>query len=170
MEWKLWHVLSGLVVGAVVGFALGSLGGGDDQVVTQASGTTQAPAGSASTVPGSPATGQPAASSPGGGPGPTGAPTTTPPATQPTTTLPKPTHGFGNGVFEVGTDVEPGMYRTAGPTADSEFCFWSRLSGLGGDPDIDVITNGAQDGPFTVTIEGSDVGFESASCEEWSPA
>ena len=170
MDWRLWHVLSGLVIGAVLGFAIGSLG--SDRLAPQASVTTQPSAISTTIAPGSPATEPAAVAPPGGEPGSAGPSTTSPPTT---TTAPgaQPSSsgkGFGNGIFEIGTDVAPGKYKTAGPTSDSEFCFWSRLSGLNGDPDVDVIVNGAQDGPYTVTIEGSDVGFQSSSCQDWTPA
>ncbi|QBI21781.1 hypothetical protein ER308_20950 [Egibacter rhizosphaerae] len=75
---------------------------------------------------------------------------------------------FGNGVHVVGEEIEPGTYRTDGPDGSNPAgCYWERMSGLGGDAS-DRITNGLVSGPTTVEISGSDAGFESASCSEWS--
>jgi hypothetical protein len=72
---------------------------------------------------------------------------------------------FGPGVHVVGTDIQPGTYRTDGP-GDGQFdmCYWARLSGLSGEFD-DVITNGIPEGPATVEIAESDAAFETSGCE-----
>jgi hypothetical protein len=72
--------------------------------------------------------------------------------------------GFGDGVYEVGTQIAPGTYRTGG-TADA--CYWERLSGFGDTLD-DVITSGFG-GPEIVTIEATDAGFRSEDCVHWQP-
>lgn len=70
---------------------------------------------------------------------------------------------FGNGVHIVGTDIEPGLYRTEGGSN----CYWARLSGLSGGFG-DLIANGLPDGPASIAIQGSDAGFESSGCATWN--
>lgn len=70
---------------------------------------------------------------------------------------------FGNGVHIVGTDIEPGLYRTEGGSN----CYWARLSRLSGGLG-DVIANGLPDGPANVEIQSSDAGFESSGCATWN--
>lgn len=60
----------------------------------------------------------------------------------------------------VGTDVQPGTYRTTGTT-----CYWARLSGLSGEFG-DVITNGI--GPSIVEIAPTDKAFISQRCSPWT--
>lgn len=74
--------------------------------------------------------------------------------------------GFGGGTHVVGTDIQPGTYRTDGPTGGVPFCYWARLSGLSGELG-DIITNGNTEGPTTVQIQESDVAFESQFCRTW---
>jgi hypothetical protein len=72
---------------------------------------------------------------------------------------------FGPGVHVVGTDIQPGTYRTDGPGGGQlDLCYWARLSGLSGEFD-DIITNGVPQGPATVEIAGSDAAFETSGCE-----
>lgn len=75
-----------------------------------------------------------------------------------------PATSMGNGTFLVGTDVEPGTYRSDGPLRTS--CYWARLSGTGGELD-DIIANNLGKGPATVTIKKSDAAFESSGCSRW---
>lgn len=76
----------------------------------------------------------------------------------------------GNGVHVVGVDIEPGTYRTDGPTDSSMgFCYWARLSDTSGEFDS-IITNGGPMGPATVTVEPGDGAFESSGCQPWEPA
>jgi hypothetical protein len=89
-----------------------------------------------------------------------GAPTTT---TQPAPS--PPVTSFGDGTFEVGSQIVPETYRAAGG-AD---CSWGRLSSLGGAAN-DVIADGDALGPAIVTISPSDAAFESDGCGTWSPA
>jgi hypothetical protein len=81
-------------------------------------------------------------------------------------TPPPPVGGpaFGDGTHRLGSGVAPGTYRS-GATADS--CYWERLSGFGGTLD-EIIANGFG-GPEIVTIEATDVGFESQRCVTWQP-
>ncbi|WP_431908768.1 hypothetical protein [Nonomuraea jabiensis] len=63
----------------------------------------------------------------------------------------------------VGTDIQPGTYRTAGPTAGIPMCYWARLrSATGGE-----IASGMPAGPATVTIVATDKAFRTAGCAEW---
>jgi hypothetical protein len=90
----------------------------------------------------------------------------TEPTPQPAAT-PAPTPAvvtFGGGDLVVGTNVQPGTYRTR--TAQS-FCYWERVSGFGGTLD-EIIANGTGSGYFTVTIGAGDAGFNSTGCGTWS--
>jgi len=78
-----------------------------------------------------------------------------------------PGSSFGNGVYAVGADVQPGSYRTSGPEAGRLFCYWARLSGFGGSLD-EIIANDNSGGPTVVTISPSDIGFESSGCGTWT--
>ena len=72
---------------------------------------------------------------------------------------------FGNGTHLVGTDIQPGTYRAEASRFGG--CYWSRLSGLGGDLD-DIIANEiVQEGSAIVTIEATDRAFESTGCGRW---
>jgi hypothetical protein len=71
---------------------------------------------------------------------------------------------FGDGTFNVGTDIEPGTYRTR---VGSPGCSWYRLKGFSGFAG-DIITNDATDGPAVVTIAASDKGFSSSLCGTWT--
>lgn len=71
---------------------------------------------------------------------------------------------FGDGVWAVGSDIQPGIYVTVG----SDRCSWRRLSGFsGGSSDILAIEN--PDQRAIVEILGSDAGFSSANCGSWIP-
>lgn len=66
---------------------------------------------------------------------------------------------FGNGVWEVGVDIQPGKYKTAG----SSDCYWAKLDSSG-----DIIDNDLPSGPTTVIIESSVFTFSSQDCGEWT--
>ena len=76
---------------------------------------------------------------------------------------------FVDGVWQVGTDIQPGVYRTIPPEGSLGItnCYWARLSGLGGDFD-DIIANENTDSPTQVEIMDSDVAFKASGCGEWS--
>jgi hypothetical protein len=70
---------------------------------------------------------------------------------------------FGPGVHLVGTDIEPGIYRTTG-----EISYFARLSGLTGEFS-DIIANEASPPPpVLVEIKSSDVAFESRGSGQWT--
>ncbi|WP_344837302.1 hypothetical protein [Nonomuraea dietziae] len=104
-------------------------------------------------------------------------PATTPPAGEPSAGQPsagQPTGGQppegglppGIGIQVVGADIQPGTYRTDGPSPGMPLCYWARLKGTGGDPS-EVITSGLPSGPATVTIEATDKAFQSGGCKPW---
>lgn len=80
----------------------------------------------------------------------------------PVSELPIPPGGFGDGTYTVGEDIDPGIYRS---TAQDPFCYWARLSGLGGEID-DIIANGSN-APEIVLIGSDDVAFETQGCGPW---
>ena len=92
-------------------------------------------------------------------------PVPTPAPTSRPTPVPTPVVAtFGSGDQIVGVDVQPGTYRTR---SAASFCYWERLSGVGGTLD-DIIANGTGGGYFTVTIGAGDAGFSSEGCGTWS--
>lgn len=69
----------------------------------------------------------------------------------------------GNGTYLVGTDIQPGTYRSTG----NQHCYWARLSDTSGSLD-DKIANGISDGQIVVTIAPTDAAFESMMCNDWT--
>lgn len=74
-----------------------------------------------------------------------------------------PTAPFGDGMYIVGVDIEPGTWRNDG----SSGCYWARLSGFTHEVD-DIIANQYADTQQIVTISPGDAGFESTGCGTWS--
>lgn len=74
-----------------------------------------------------------------------------------------------DGMWLVGTDIPPGIYRTAGPY-DSAIpnCYWERLRDASGEFDS-IIANGNETGPRSVTLVTGEY-FHSAGCTPWSLA
>jgi len=97
---------------------------------------------------------------------PTPKPTDTPPPLIPSPT-PMPAGQaatFGDGTYIVGSDIAPGRYRAR----NLSFCYWERLSGLGGSFD-ETIANGNPSGSSAVVeIRPTDKGFSSSGCGEWT--
>ncbi|MEV6033201.1 hypothetical protein AB0L65_18750 [Nonomuraea sp. NPDC052116] len=121
---------------------------------------------------------QPPATPPGAtppGPGQTAPGQTAPGQTAPGQTAPgqtgPPGGGTGSPAFNnvsmrtlvVGTDIQPGTYRTAGPTAGIPMCYWARLRTATGDE----IASGMPTGSASVTILATDKAFRTAGCAEW---
>jgi hypothetical protein len=71
---------------------------------------------------------------------------------------------FGAGMRLVGTQVPPGLYRSL--TAQDGFCYWARLSGLGGTT-AEIIANDIGGGPRLVSIAATDLAFSSSGCAPW---
>jgi len=81
---------------------------------------------------------------------------------------PQEKFAFDDGTQKVGTDVQPGTYRTKGIDGSNFGCYWARLSGFGGTLDEIVANNGSYDkGSQVVTIAASDKGFETRGCGKW---
>lgn len=84
----------------------------------------------------------------------------------------------GNGVFVVGPDIAPGLYRTAGsastfgvwinnvPTQDS-MCAWFTYSTPDANKDHVVQTNMSV-GPMFANINTTIKAFESQNCQPWT--
>jgi hypothetical protein len=84
----------------------------------------------------------------------------------------------GNGVFQVGADIAPGLYRTAGsastigvwinnvPTQDS-MCAWFTYSTPDASKDHVVQTNMSV-GPMYANINSTVKAFESQNCQPWT--
>lgn len=68
----------------------------------------------------------------------------------------------GSGVYLVGTDIQPGRYRST----DNSSCYWARLSGLSGGFG-DIIANDNVNGQAVVQIKSSDTAFETSRCSDW---
>ena len=68
-------------------------------------------------------------------------------------------NSFGDGIFQVGVDIQPGRYRTEGTPSG---CYWARLASRD-----DIIDNNFGDGQQIVDILASDTFFESSSCGRW---
>lgn len=70
----------------------------------------------------------------------------------------------GDGTFIVGSDIEPGTYKSATP--DSGNCYWARLRD---DKNTlnSILANNNSSGPSVVTIRSSDAIFEDSGCNDW---
>lgn len=100
-------------------------------------------------------------------PEPTTTPTWVPDLPTPTPEPTAPVGGsvsFGDGIWIVGVDIEPGIYRNDNTT---DLCYWARLSGLSDTLD-DIITNDLSSYRTLVEIKPTDYAFESNRCGTWS--
>lgn len=70
---------------------------------------------------------------------------------------------FGQGTWTVGTDIEPGTYKTAEALTCS--CYWAitRTGSNGGD----IIENDSVDGGFPMVTLTKGQTFESSRCGDW---
>jgi hypothetical protein len=77
--------------------------------------------------------------------------------------------GVSDGTHEVGPDLAPGKYKTAGPDPDSivSSCYWARLNSTDGDFDS-IITNGNTQGPATLTVKSTDAAVEFSGGCVWT--
>lgn len=100
------------------------------------------------------------------------APTVRPTATATHVPLATPTSewpaaAFGDGVWTVSGDIQPGTYVTQVGAGLSDSCYWARLSGFDGTID-NIIANGLETGvQAVVTITPNDKGFSSEGCGTW---
>ncbi len=60
-----------------------------------------------------------------------------------------------DGIYEVRRDVQPGNYRTDGPTEPDGSCYYARLSGNTGTLE-EVLANGNTSGPASLTVNWDD--------------
>jgi hypothetical protein len=93
-------------------------------------------------------------------------PVATPAATSaaPSTALTPAFAQFGDGSWQVGTDIKAGTYRTR---VASPGCYWARLAGFSGSLS-DILANENTDFPSVVTIAATDKGFKSDGCGTWT--
>jgi hypothetical protein len=84
-----------------------------------------------------------------------------PPANAPAAAGPKTTIDH-DGVFNVGTDIVPGVYTSAGPVGTG-VCYWKRL----GDDAKQPLDNAMSKKPQIVRIEPTDKTFKTNGCQAW---
>ncbi|MEV4284986.1 hypothetical protein AB0K40_05740 [Nonomuraea bangladeshensis] len=166
--------LLGFLLGVFVGLGAAGTGGDADAepepAVTVTVEGTDPPSTSETPAADPPAT-QPTGPTTGSTTGPTTGSTTPGPGVVPSSGA-----SAGTGVnpaslrtLVVGTDIQPGTYRTTGPTSGFSMCFWARMRSTAASLD-DVITSGMPTGPATVTIEPTDKAFSTGGCAEWTRA
>nr|WP_090277520.1 hypothetical protein [Mycolicibacterium komanii]CRL72087.1 lipoprotein [Mycolicibacterium komanii] len=85
-------------------------------------------------------------------PGPPAAPG--PPPAAPLTAIDK------DGTYQVGTEIVPGTYASAGPI-DGGACYWKRVN------DDQVPDNALTKKPQVVRIEATDTAFTTRDCQPW---
>jgi hypothetical protein len=71
---------------------------------------------------------------------------------------------FGDGTYQVGTDIQPGTYRTR---EGSPNCYYERLKNFTGGMNS-ILANGNTNAPTIVTNQPTDAGFQSQSCGTWT--
>lgn len=73
--------------------------------------------------------------------------------------------GIGSGTWIVGTDMQPGTYRSSGPNDTVGYCMWSRHSVITGDPFEGIVaSDGTKSGQMVVTIAPTDKMFITKGC------
>ncbi|MGW1593274.1 hypothetical protein [Streptomyces sp. NPDC002343] len=70
----------------------------------------------------------------------------------------------GDGEYQVGTDIKPGTYRTAGNTDGT--CYWERAKDASGELDS-TLANDNVSGASYVTVKATDKLFKSNGCSDW---
>jgi ABC-type Fe3+-hydroxamate transport system substrate-binding protein len=70
-----------------------------------------------------------------------------------TKSVPQTYTTLGDGTYVVGTDIQPGIYKTAGPGSSGvpSQCYWAVLNSLN---TTDIADNGNIDGPTTIQVNG----------------
>jgi hypothetical protein len=105
------------------------------------------------------------------GPSPTSIPTAvaeptlppTPAATATPEPTPEPKTNLSPGMYQVGNDIQPGVYAGLASTDIFGSCYWARLSGASGDFS-ELISNANANGQFYVEIQPDDKFFK-VDCE-----
>jgi hypothetical protein len=75
---------------------------------------------------------------------------------------------FGDGKYEVLTDIVAGEYKATGPVSDTDKCYWARLKDFTGVPSSVIAMQYGNHGPDVVVIEPADKGFETRDCGMWT--
>ncbi len=78
-----------------------------------------------------------------------------------------PVDQFGDGKYQVGPDVVPGQYKTAGPPDHNAKCYWARLKDFTGSVQSVIAMQYGNHGPDVAVIEPTDKGFETRDCGVW---
>jgi hypothetical protein len=97
-------------------------------------------------------------------------PTVTKKVPGPTVTVtPGAASSFSDGTYVVGTDIQPGVYKTSGPASSGalDTCYWARLATLDGSLDS-INANNNISGPTTVQVNSGDKAFEVSGGCSWS--
>ena len=71
---------------------------------------------------------------------------------------------FSNGTYQVGTNIQPGTYRTR---EGSPNCYYERLRNFSGGLNS-ILANANTYAPAIVTIRATDAGFNSQGCATWT--
>lgn len=71
---------------------------------------------------------------------------------------------FSDGMYIVGTDIQPGTYKNSGQSG----CYYSRLSNFSGAGTDGIISNDNTDTAAIVEIAATDAGFKSSNCGTWT--
>ena len=66
-----------------------------------------------------------------------------------------------DGVFQVGTQITPGVYASSGP-AEGTTCYWRRIGA-----DNVTLNNALSAQPQVVQIEATDIAFKTRGCQPW---
>lgn len=91
--------------------------------------------------------------------------------TAPQQTAPLPAGQIGEGTYLVGSDVQPGTYRSVGATTvmGFNFCSWRRLSDTSGESSAIIASGTGNAGEQqVVTIAATDRAFEVSGCEPFT--
>jgi hypothetical protein len=107
-----------------------------------------------------PAVADPAPGSPAPSPGP--APGPSPAAGHGPAPAPAKTTIDHDGIYNVGTDIVPGVYTSAGPVGTG-VCYWKRL----GDDAKQPLDNAMSKKPQIVRIDPTDKTFKTDGCQAW---
>lgn len=188
-RWHTGHLIAAALAGLLIGAFIGAALKDDSPSATVAAGSTTllvTTTTSPSDVPGLFGTTAPSGFGSGGGqsqggpnitaPNPFGASATTSPTTvfgsglTPTTTsgaVTPLTSFVGDGTFRVGIDIQPGTYRSNGPSTAGVPCSWERQATFGDSTSV-IDANPLVLEPVQVTILPSDRGFRTARCQIWT--
>jgi hypothetical protein len=78
--------------------------------------------------------------------------------------LPARTSVDGEGVYPVGTQMKPGLWRSSAGTTG---CYWETMSGFSHEPS-GAIASYFGNGPYTLRITNNVVGFYTSGCGRWT--